>query len=243
MIYFLDTFNYILRTWKAVFFTEPILLTTLIIAFVISVRFGKGKKGLVLVPYYIVLFILEILSEYIAAFMYYHKIFNPKEFDFVCYLDYLLTIMELFTFIIFFHSEIKSNKAKNILLLFSSLFCVYFLIELILDSKFPVSVSDNTQSRVYTIEAIILLGGCSSYFIGVFRNFPFKNIKREPSFWVATGLLFFFSCTLPYSLSENYMRKINYKLMINFYSIFYIFYTILFFMIIKAYLCQQKKSI
>jgi hypothetical protein len=243
MFYFLDTLNYILRTWRAVFYTEPILLITLTIAFVYSVRFRKANKGLVLVPFYIVLFILEILSDYIAAFMHYHKVFNLKEFDFVCYLDYLLTIIELLTFIIFFRSEIKNNRVKNILLLLGSLFCVYFLIELILDSKFPLSVSDNTQSRVYTIEAIVLLGGCSFYFIEIFRNFPFKNIKREPSFWVTTGLLFFLSCTLPYSLSENYLRKNYYQLMINFYSIFYIFYTILFFMIIKAYLCQKKKSI
>jgi hypothetical protein len=243
MIYFLDTFNYILKTWKAVFYTEPILLITLIVAFIISVRFGKDKKGLVLVPFYIVLFIIEILSNYIAAFLYYHKIFNPKEFDFVCYLDYLLTVIELLTFIIFFHSEIKSSKSKSILRLLSLLFCIYFLIELILDSEFPVSVSDNTQSRVYTIEAIILLGGCSFYFIETFKYFPFKNIKEEPSFWIATGLLFFLSCTLPYSLIENYLRKNYYQLMLNFYSIFYIFYSLLFFMIIKAYLCQQKKSI
>jgi len=241
MIYFLDTINHILKTWESSFYTQPVLLVTLILALVISIRFRKRHKGLILLPYYLILFIIEILSDYVAAFIYYNKIFNPKEFNFVCYLDYLLTVIELLTFVIFFHSEIKSNKLKRILVLVSSFFCIYFLSEFFLNPEFPSSVSDNTQSRVYTLEAIILLGGCSFYFLEVFRKFPNINIKEESSFWIATGLLFFLACTLPYSLIENYLRKSHYQLMLNFYSIFYLFYIFLFSMIIKAYLCRQRK--
>lgn len=194
-----------------------------------------------MLPYYILLFIIEIFSDYAAAFLHYHKIFNLRRFNFVCYLDYLLTLIELLTFIVFFHSAIKNNKSKKILILASSIFFIYFLFELFLNPEFPANVSDNTQSRVYTLEAIILLGGCGFYFIEVFKDFPFSNIKTEPSFWVATGLLFFLSCTLPYSLIENYLRKAQYQLMLNFYSVFYLFYILLFSLIIKAYLCQNKK--
>ena len=243
MIYFLDTIDYILKNWKAVFYTEPILLITLIAALIITLKFRNGQKSLTLIPFYIGLFIIEIFSEWLAAFVHYHQIFNPKEFDFVSYLDYLLTVIELLTFVIFFYSEIKNNRSKNVLLILTLLFCIYSLLELLLNPEFPRSVSDNTQSRVYTLEAIILLLGCTFYFIQTFRALPFTNIKREPSFWIATGLLYFFSCTLPYSLIENYLRENHYQLMLKFYSIFYLFYILLFYMIIKAYLCQRKKLI
>lgn len=241
MIYLLDTFNYIFKTWRLVYYTEPLLLVVLILALCISLKVRKGHRGLVLIPLYISFFIVEIVSDYAAAFLYYNKVFNVKKFNFVCYLDYILTLIELLTFIVFFHTEIGNKKSKKIILYTTFLYCLYFLVELFFDSEFPTSVSDNTQSRVYTIEAIVLMGSCCFYFFELFKNFPFKNIKKEPSFWIATGLLFFLACTLPYSLIENYLRKNYYDLMLNFYSIFYIFYILLFCMIIKSYLCQPTK--
>src|SRR5690349_12291952 len=100
MVYFLGTIDHILKTWKSAFYTQPALLVTLILPFIISIRFRKNQKGLVLLPFYIFLFIIEILSDYIAAYVHYHKIFNLEEFNFVCYLDYFLTVIELLTFII-----------------------------------------------------------------------------------------------------------------------------------------------
>lgn len=240
MVCLLDTFNYIFKTWRSVYYTEPILLVVLVMTLFVSLKLRKSHKGLILFPFYISFFIVEIFSDYVAAYLYYSKVMNVKKFNVVCYLDYLLTVFELVTFIVFFQSEINNKKSKKILLYTTFLYCIYFLLELFFDLEFPGSISDNTQSRVYTVEAIVLLSGCGFYFIDLFKNIPFNSIKKEPSFWVATGLLFFLACTLPYSLIENYLRKNYYDLMLNFYSIFYIFYILLFCMIIKAYLCQQK---
>ena len=123
-------------------------------------------------------------------------------------------------------------------------FIFFFILMAITDKDFYVHITEATQATVYTVESLILLSLCSYYFIELFKRTPVISLKNEPVFWVSIGLFFFMSCTLPYSLLENTIRK-NYpdSFLATMYSIFHVFYALLFLMIIRAYLCKVEKMI
>ena len=110
----------------------------------------------------------------------------------------------------------------------------------VLDNHFPNGTSEITQSKVYTVEAVLLLLICLIYFFQVFRELPYIDIKNESIFWISAGLLFFVTCTLPHSILENYIFKNHSSFSFSLNAIFYIFYTLLFLMIIRAYCCHSK---
>ena len=159
------------------------------------------------------------------------------------YIDYSFTLIEMVTFSIFFYQLITKIIVKKLIIISNIFFSLFFIYMLTIDPGFYASISETTQSRVYTAEGVILLMICLFYFIDFFKKPPNLNLNNEPVFWVSTGLLFFLTCTLPYSLLENYIRKKFPDLILTSYSIFYIFYILLFLMIIRAYLCKPEKAI
>lgn len=117
-----------------------------------------------------------------------------------------------------------------------------FLYMALVDKEFYQNISENTQSKVYTVEAVILLLLCSFYYFELFRKKPSVNLKNEPAFWISTGLLFFMACTLPFSFLDNYIAYYYPHLHRVLYPIFDVFYILLFAMLIKACLCRPVKT-
>jgi len=226
--------------WKISFFTEALLVALLIITLCIALRFRKKHEVLKLFPVYISALLLVFLSIYIWLLFPDVEIYIVSTFNFINYIDYFFILVELFVFSNFFYLSISGKKIKKIILRLTLLFIPYFLIELYNDKYFPGSISEWSQSRVYTVESLILLIPCFVYFYELFKKPPVLNLKNEPSFWIVIGWTFFATCTLPYSLLENHLRKNHSSLMTQFYSVFYIFYILLLITIIRAYLCKKE---
>lgn len=231
----------IYQHWKDCFFTEALLVILLIVALVISIRKRKRHPILRFLPYYFACLILVFLSLY--PNMYFEEVFvySTTKFNFHHYIDYCSTLIELLVFVHFFSQIIESRLFKKTLFIISALFIAYYFVELLLDRRFSRSISETTQSRVYTIESLILLLPCIAYFYQLFKNPPLLKLRQEPAFWVVSGLSFFVTCTLPYSLLENHLRRNYLYLMTTLYSVFYLFYILLVLMIIKAYSCNPKR--
>lgn len=229
--------------WKVCFFTEAMLVILLFAALWISLKNRKRHAEMKFFPFYIAFLLIVFISLY--ANIYSEKIWNYSitTFNFHHYIDYISTLFELFVFIHFFVHVISNRWFKKFIIFIAILFTIYYLAELVYDDRFTRSISKTTQSRVYTIQSLVLLIPCIRYFYELFKHPPILNLKQEPSFWIVTGLSFFIISTLPYSLIENYLRKNHLYLMTALYSVFYIFYIILISMIIRAYTCNPKKSI
>lgn len=210
---------------------------------VISVRNRKKHRSLKFFPIYFGCLLIVFLSLYANICSKEVIIYSLTKFNFHHYIDYFSTLIELLIFVHFFMFAIESQRFKNILIIITALFVFYYFVELYFDKRFSRSISETTQSRVYTIESLILLIPCFVYFYELFKRPPTLNLKQEPSFWIVSGLSFFVTCTLPYSLLENYLRENYLYLMTTLYSVFYIFYILLLLMIIKAYTCNPRKSI
>lgn len=233
----------IYQHWKDCFFTETLLVVVLVTAMVISVRNRKKHRSLKFFPIYFGCLLIVFLSLYANICSEEVIIYSLTKFNFHHYIDYFSTLIELLIFVHFFTFVIESQRFKNILIIITALFVFYYFVELYFDKRFSRSISETTQSRVYTIESLILLIPCFVYFYELFKRPPTLNLKQEPSFWIVSGLSFFVTCTLPYSLLENYLRENYLYLMTTLYSVFYIFYILLLLMIIKAYTCNPRKSI
>lgn len=236
----LDIMKEIYQHWKDCFFTETLLVGVLIMALIISVRNRKKHTILRFFPLYTTCLLSVFISVYIAIYSTKIYSYSVTTFNFINYIDYLFILIELGILIHFFLSIVDSRVIKKILVFITLIFIPYYFIELCCDKYFPRSISETTQSRVYTIESLILLFPCFVYFYELFKKPPTLNLKTEPSFWIVTGWSFFATCTLPYSLLENYLRKSHSNLMTELYSVFYIFYILLFIMIIKAYSCKKE---
>jgi len=240
-------FRYIMKEiyqhWKDCFFTETLLVGVLVTALIISIRDRKKHLSLRFFPFYFSCLLIVFLSLYVNMYSKEVITYSLTKFNFHHYIDYFSTLIELLIFVHFFTQVIEDRLFKKILIAITALFILYYFIELYFDKRFSRSISETTQSRVYTIESLILLIPCFAYFYELFKKPPILNLRQEPAFWTISGLSFFITCTLPYSLLENYLRNNYLYLMTTLYSVFYIFYILLLLMIIKAYSCSPKKSI
>lgn len=230
----------IYQHWKDCFFTETLLVVVLVTTLIISIKKRKRHNLLRYFPLYTVCLLSVFISVYVVIYSDKIYSYSVTTFNFINYIDYLFILVELSILIHFFLSILKNRNIRKILIFIALVFIPYYLIELFSDKYFPRSISETTQSRVYTVESLILLSPCFVYFYELFKKPPTLNLKNEPAFWIVSGWSFFATCTLPYSLLENYLRKSHSNLMTELYSVFYIFYILLFIMIIKAYSCKKE---
>lgn len=229
--------------WKTCFYTEALLVGLLVVALWVSIKNRNKHQELKYFPIYFIFLLAVFISLYANVYSENVTTYSLTIFNFHHYIDYASTLIELFVFLHFFTRVLENQILKRWIIGLSIAFVIYYFTELFLDNLFARSVSEAAQSRVYTIESLILLIPCIGYFYELFKRTTVASLKDEPSFWIVSGLSFFVTCTLPYSLMENYLRKNNFYLMTALYSVFYIFYIILLSMILKAYRCSQKKPI
>jgi len=226
------------KIWERQYCLEPLLVFVLCIALLISLKQRKKYKILRWMPIYIV----SLMVVYASG-----SFIDKKQHPFflrICeYIDYAFTTIELVIFSIFYYQFIANLIVKRLIIFLNIGFCLFSFYLFFSENGFYRSPSQTIKSTVYTVEGVILLAISLYYFIELFKK-PFNlNLKNDPVFWISAGVFFFFACTLPYSLLENFINRNYYELFDPFYSIFYIFYILLFLMIIRAYLCKPEKMI
>jgi hypothetical protein len=222
--------------WALMFFTPPIAIFVAIIGFIISLK-NKSRKFKYF-PFYFALYLITNFSIVGPLISNRHTRTSSIITD---YLDHSFTFLEFF---IFFH-YMKSNTQnifvrksyKYLMILFSVIFFYASFHDIVLFKK----VTKETKNITYTIEGLVLIVPCmfflKKYFIGATETIMLK----DPDFWIITGFLFAIVCTLPYSFLENYILHQYHNLYPTTYSIFYVFYILLFLMIIKGMLCKPLK--
>lgn len=233
----------LLTRWEKEFYTEPFLAIILFVSLWIALKNRRKYRILRYIPVYIISFLLaiiSIISAYIARSAGYSSEFFFSISD---YLDYLFTLVELIIFSHFYYQIINNSFLKKILIFLNLSFIAFFLQMAFSDQNFYRRISNETQAKVYTVEGAILLLICFFYFIELFTKTRTVELKKEPTFWVSTGLLFFLTCTLPYSILETHFPEENFDFISRFYSIFYIFYIVVFLTIIRAYTCKPERVV
>ncbi len=220
------------------YYTDLILIGVLLASLFVGIKKRKNFKILKYFPIYIISLLIALSLNKLTVFADLRKWVLPI----ACYVDYFFTLLELIIFSHFYYYIINNSIIKKSILVTNGLFVFLFLYMGLIDKEFYQNISEATQSKVYTIEGVILLALCVFYFFELFKKLPFLNLRNEPAFWISTGLLFFMACTLPFSFLENYIGNYLPHLYDLLYPIFYVFYILLFATITRAYLCKPMKS-
>lgn len=227
----------ILKYSQDMFYTDLISFSLSVIGLVISL--WKHRQNPQLTP------LIFFFSGYVLdLFFNFYILQNPRVFYRLRilsdYIDFLDTIVEFLAFFYLIKNHIISNKIKTHLNPLLPVFIGSVFIYFVYYKSSHSEIDQYFLQFTYTIQAPFLVIACVLYFIDLFTKEPKLDLSALPSFWAITGLAFFMLCTLPFSILGLYLIKTNYNLNFHLFSIFNIFYCLLFIMIIKAYLCKPS---
>lgn len=148
----------------------------------------------------------------------------------------LFTVFELVYLSWFFTRLIRSGIAKKIVWSLNGIFFIHFFYFI---SSSGIQARDNLG---YLIEAIFLIFPCLVFFRELFTHPDSVNLTREPSFWIVTAFLFYFSLSVPTILFNVYLRTHSmYWLSNSIYSINNYAQILSNILIIKGFRCRIKQ--
>lgn len=92
----------------------------------------------------------------------------------------------------------------------------------------------------YSLGCLLVVAACIYYFFEVFRSTHSVNLVKEPAFWLCTGLLFFYCCTLPLFGLWNHLHGLPKILIKNLRGIQTVLNILLYSLFSIAFLCRIK---
>lgn len=96
------------------------------------------------------------------------------------------------------------------------------------------------HSITYSVGCLLIVIFCIYYFFELFRLPNSINLKKEPSFWVCSGLLFYYCCSLPLFGAINFFSQIPKFLLDNMQIIVNIMNILLYTSFTIAFLCRLR---
>ena len=95
----------------------------------------------------------------------------------------------------------------------------------------------------YSIELFLLASFCINYLIKFFKSSEDTTLKSIPNFWIVTGLFFYSIMSIPFRLISTEAVSIN-KLMFTYLiAVHFVFLSLFFISITKAFLCKSEFQI
>jgi hypothetical protein len=188
---------------------------------------------------YFILFILLFFLNSLSA--YYYKLKSSEAMFFIVLqqqMDFAFTSFEFYLFLFILKPFV--NKT-----LYHVSACVFFVamiecyIEIFSSKDF---FNGSAVFELFNFQAFLLLAVSLSYFLNIFRRFQIVRLVHYPSFWISTGLGIFVISTLPFSIMTNYLFSEGSQLFDRLFSIFFVFYTLFFIMIIRGFFCKTPTN-
>jgi hypothetical protein len=217
------------------YYTDLIMLVICFILIVITVKLWRKEKIKILLFIYTTASFIQIIASYLLILTHITK-------SKLVFLDVttssIFMVIELSICYLLLLQHISSSFFKATMKVFYFLFIIGMTGYLISEG-----ISYQTNDRLFTIENMLILIPCLYYFYELFTQPPNKNLIKEPFFWIASGMLMFFSTTTPIFLTSTYLHKNYPDLEISLYSVVYMAYSILFITFIIAITCNPGKQI
>ena len=220
--------------WDANYYTYLLSdITALIGILVFASKKNKNHPVYVFRYYFMGYFLLGLLFFISALFPANKPLYRATTF---C--DYIFTLFEFLIFVSFFIGILQNTSYKKLIQVLRFLFMSVGVSIFIYDICSVAHVRVNSTFFLFTFEAICLLIPCLLYYLETFKSTSTFNLSENASFWVVTGLFFLMISTLPYSILIKKLFETSWLIYSNLFSLFHIFYIILFSMILRAYLCK-----
>lgn len=135
------------------------------------------------------------------------------------------------------HCIIKGRRIKKILIhgLWLYPLLVFF-------NKLFLQDGQQFHSITYSLGGFLIVMITIIYFFELFQSDEPVNLIREPSFWICSGLLFYYACTFPLYALINFLQDPSNIIIKNLGSILAIVNILLYSSFIIAALCRIKTT-
>ena len=213
---------------KSVSLLVNIYFTTITLAFICSLLSFRLHMGLHLKVLSIVLG-LTVCHEYFSRFIngpVLHIHYNTHLYN-------VFALVEFSGFSYYYLLLAKNKIEKNIIRGFLLLFPVLWYVLVI---RIYGILNWNSYMQLTGTFFIVVLS--MYYYCKLLMADEIISLNKTPEFWIATGMIIFNSCNLPYFGSLNYLMH-NYKTAsITFLPVLLLLNIIMYSLFIYAYLCQ-----
>jgi hypothetical protein len=217
------------------YYSIALLLICTVAALVISIVHYRRHRRLRIFTYYI---IFSLLQDSTALFFMLTLPMDRRPavgvLVTILTVSYGFLFFEFITYNLFILQYINSRLWRRVVRINAWTFFVLLLSGFTGISKYLF----RNPLYYFLLETISLVPPCLIYFYQLFRTGDPEPLRNQPAFWVITGLLSLKACSIPLLLTVQLM--IGYENAV--YSLNYILYTVLFVLLIRAYLCPPPKS-
>lgn len=200
-----------------------VILISFILALILPLNLKQYMKGFLYCP--LIGLLVSINSINAIIFFLYANSIN-------FFIQSFLQLCDLVFWLYFFKKVLKRNyKASKIDLIFIftlivSIYILYFNRTSV--SNLHINALCNLCKSIF----------CILFYNSLFRDLPDKNILKEPSFWIVTGLIFYSCLSLPFYALNSYIREQFVPIIAsNIFSISNMLIIIMHLFFIKAYIC------
>lgn len=184
----------------------------------------EGHQYLKLFPPF--LFII-LTSESIGLYQSHHGRNNTQFYN-------GLTIFEFLFFLFIIRSIISSKRVKKIITFTIPAYLIAAVINIL---YIQVNLF---HTLTYSLGCLLIVIFCVYFFFELFKHAKFVSLKNNPAFWICSGLLFYYSCTLPLFGLVNVWKTISPVLLSNFTIITTILNGFLYSLFTIAFLCRNR---
>jgi hypothetical protein len=148
----------------------------------------------------------------------------------------LFTVFELLYFSYFLTRLIESHRIIRVVWILDGLLIGYLLYYLLMKEIAHVA------EWAVIFESFILIIPCLVYFREVFSTPKVLDLRREPSFWMVTGIAFYFFLLIPTLLFSSYYLKMKMRdVCSSLYSVTNFSQVFSYVLFIKAMTCRKSK--
>jgi hypothetical protein len=141
-----------------------------------------------------------------------------------------------FCFYLFFVSTIIANSKIRLLLRYIIIIYAAFAVINI----FFVQGMKSFHTVSYAFGCLLVVAACIYYFFELFKYPKSLKLTGSPTFWICSGLLFFYCCGFPLYGMFNYLNGISKLIIQNFHNIVVILNIFLYSLFTIAFLCRLK---
>jgi hypothetical protein len=183
-------------------------------------------------PVYLRLFtwflFLTIVVEIIATVMSVRKINNTLLYN-------IFTSFEFVFYFWFLRQVVSGVVVRKILSYCMLLYPLLSLAEIIIRRK-----ENGFHSATYSLGCLLIVAMCIYYFIELFQRPQAANLIAESTFWICSGLLFYYCCSFPFFALSNYFNHVPNVIIRNLVFIINMMNILLYSSFTIAFLCRIR---
>lgn len=203
----------------------------LAILFIAAVSaFTRIRKGL---PFHLSVFALLLLYTFLVEWSAFFKSeFMEERDNLQLYNCFMLVSFMAYAF--YFKQIIKSTFIRNAILVFLYLYPIfwYFVV-------FFIFKIGEWNSYVYVIGGLFTVFWAIMYCYQLFTSEEIVRFRYCSEFWIAIGLIIFYSCGLPYMGMFNFLTKNHLQIAIYLRQVILISNIVMYSLFSYAFLCQM----